>query len=192
MEFENNQMVHEQGSVTTPAVHSGGSGHGHGKWLVLVIIYLLVLGLSVFAVYFWQNNKLETSQKEVNNLKASQRIDESTTVDKDRYQAVFLSSGQVYFGKVTATNQQFISLSDIYYLRNATVPIIQLLFGSDSKDISLVKLGCELHIVKPRSSSRRCTGCAMSGSPPVARQPFMTCSANSRSRGRGGAKLNVP
>ena len=32
---------------------------------------------------------------------------------------------------------------------------------------------------------------AESGSPPVARQPFMTCCANSRCRGCGGAKLKV-
>ena len=35
---------------------------------------------------------------------------------ENSYQAVFLSNGQVYFGKIKETNQQFTTLSDTYYL----------------------------------------------------------------------------
>ena len=35
---------------------------------------------------------------------------------KDSYQAVFLSNGQVYFGKVRNLSKQYVTLTDTYYL----------------------------------------------------------------------------
>ena len=70
--------------------------------------------------------------------------DESKFVDKDKNQAVFLTNGQVYFGKVTSVNQQYLDLKDIYYLNvNQQVQPNQEQ-GQDS-NVSLVKLGNELH-----------------------------------------------
>ncbi|HTE22349.1 MAG TPA: hypothetical protein VK674_04900 [Candidatus Limnocylindria bacterium] len=70
--------------------------------------------------------------------------DEGRYVAKDRMQAVFLSGGQVYFGKIRALNNKYVGMNDIYYLRvNQQVQPKQ---GENAKqDISLVKLGCELH-----------------------------------------------
>ena len=65
-------------------------------------------------------------------------------VDSSKLQAVFLNGGQVYFGKITNLNDKYMRLSDIYYLRvNQTVQPN----GStaSNQDVSLVKLGCELH-----------------------------------------------
>ncbi len=39
-----------------------------------------------------------------------------TTFTKDSYQAVFLSNGQVYFGKVRNLSNQYVILTDTYYL----------------------------------------------------------------------------
>lgn len=70
---------------------------------------------------------------------------ESGYVNKDQYQAVFLNGGQVYFGKVTDLNSKYINLNDIYYLRvNQQVQPDQQQ-NTNANDISLVKLGCELH-----------------------------------------------
>lgn len=65
-------------------------------------------------------------------------------VDSKNMQAVFLNGGQVYFGKINAINSQYLKMSNIYYLRvNQQVqPNGQ---SSSNQDISLVKLGCELH-----------------------------------------------
>ena len=59
-------------------------------------------------------------------------------------QAVFLNGGQVYFGNIKALNNDYVKLNNIYYLRvnqqvqpNGTT--------ASNQDISLVKLGCELH-----------------------------------------------
>ena len=70
---------------------------------------------------------------------------EYSSVDKEKMQAVFLNGGQVYFGRVRGLNPQFMRLYDIYYLRvNQQVQPGQTQ-NQGSNDVSLVKLGCELH-----------------------------------------------
>ena len=64
------------------------------------------------------------------------------------YSAVFLTNGQVYFGKVYRTAADVVDLRDIYYLQ-----VNQAVQGDNSKaaaetsnqNIQLVKLGQELH-----------------------------------------------
>ncbi len=69
--------------------------------------------------------------------------------DPDKYQAVFLSNGQVYFGKVTDINLQTLVLEDIYYLRMSQALQASSLgeeTGQVSADnFSLIKLGNEIH-----------------------------------------------
>lgn len=67
-------------------------------------------------------------------------------VNKDVNQAVFLTNGQVYFGKVTAITNEYVNLTNIYYLNS------QQQDGDNNNNnqnqqtnFSLVKLGCELH-----------------------------------------------
>lgn len=68
---------------------------------------------------------------------------EGQYVDKNKMQAVFLNNGQVYFGKITELNSSYINLANIYYLRvNQQVQPGQ---QASQNDVSLVKLGCELH-----------------------------------------------
>ncbi len=69
---------------------------------------------------------------------------QSKYVNDNQYQAVFLNGGQVYFGKISELNTKYIALNNIYYLRvNQTVqPTANT---SNPNDVSLVKLGCELH-----------------------------------------------
>lgn len=64
---------------------------------------------------------------------------EANIVDKDRYQAVFLSTDQVYFGRIIELNNKYINLSDVYYLSAQK--------SDDQKEtnLELVKLGCEVH-----------------------------------------------
>jgi hypothetical protein len=74
------------------------------------------------------------------------QADESRFVAKDRMQAVFLNGGQVYFGKIRALNNKYVGVTDIYYLRvNQQVQPKSGASADQQQDISLVKLGCELH-----------------------------------------------
>ena len=58
------------------------------------------------------------------------------------YQAVFLTNGQVYFGKVVRRCDQEIRLTGIYYLQNDKQGVEAVNGGQDMK---LIKLGNELH-----------------------------------------------
>jgi hypothetical protein len=74
---------------------------------------------------------------------------EASFVDTAKQQAVFLTNGQVYFGKVSEVNKQYLTLNNIYYLNvNQQVqPNQKDTSGNNAANnsISLVKLGCELH-----------------------------------------------
>lgn len=75
-----------------------------------------------------------------NNTKAEQSY-----VDDTKLQAVFLNGGQVYFGKIGELNGKYLNMSNIYYLRvNQQVQPNQST-TANANDVSLVKLGCELH-----------------------------------------------
>jgi hypothetical protein len=71
---------------------------------------------------------------------------ENKYVDKTKFQAVFLNGGQVYFGKVHAMNDKYITLDNIYYLRvNQSQAQTNQTATDANQDVSLAKLGCELH-----------------------------------------------
>ena len=72
--------------------------------------------------------------------------EEQKYVDKNKFQAVFLNGGQVYFGKIHSLNGKFITIDNIYYLRvNQQVQPNQTTADASNQDVSLAKLGCELH-----------------------------------------------
>ncbi|CAN5464143.1 hypothetical protein BH10PAT3_BH10PAT3_6770 [soil metagenome] len=72
--------------------------------------------------------------------------DEQKYVDKTKFQAVFLNGGQVYFGRIHSLNDKFITVDNIYYLRvNQQVQPNQSTTSAANQDVSLAKLGCELH-----------------------------------------------
>lgn len=78
--------------------------------------------------------------------KDKQAYREGNYVRSDRMQAVFLNGGQVYFGKITDLNSKFLNMSNIYYLRvNQQVQPEQQNGQTNPNNVSLVKLGCELH-----------------------------------------------
>lgn len=65
-------------------------------------------------------------------------------IDSNKYQAVFLTNGQVYFGKLSDSSKFQIKIANIYYLQvqQNVQPA-----DKDAKDsqVSLAKLGQELH-----------------------------------------------
>lgn len=61
------------------------------------------------------------------------------------YQAVFLSNGQVYFGKLYRERSQYPVLRDIYYLQITQSPQPIRPGETPPANINVVKLGEELH-----------------------------------------------
>lgn len=69
--------------------------------------------------------------------------DNNYGIQEEKYQAVFLTNGQVYFGKIENHNN-FITMSDIYYLK-AQENLQSGSVSTTKPDITLIKLGNELH-----------------------------------------------
>src|SRR5436305_1386392 len=68
---------------------------------------------------------------------------ESKYIDNSKYQAVFLTNDQVYFGHIKTINSKYIILQSIFYLNNQTAQTSST--SNSSSNLSLVKLGCEVH-----------------------------------------------
>lgn len=71
-------------------------------------------------------------------------------VDKNRFQAVFLTNGQVYFGKLSGISGDYVNVKNIYYLQvqQSVQPSTDkpAKNGTDGdSQVSLTKLGKELH-----------------------------------------------
>ena len=75
----------------------------------------------------------------------------ATAIDSSKYQAVFFTNGQVYFGKLHSFNTGYLKLTDIYYLqsqqssgdnKNSANPQSA---STDQNNVQLIKLGDEIH-----------------------------------------------
>jgi len=67
---------------------------------------------------------------------------QSKFVDSKKYQAVFLTNGQVYFGKLKEVAGDYFKLTDIYYLTQNTTTSTSGQTTTDG-NYTLVKLGCQ-------------------------------------------------
>lgn len=132
MEFANRG----QQPVAAPAGRPTSSRRPKGKLarvaaLLSVVAVAVLLGLLIFLIG-------------LNRPKS-----EGQLVDSNKYQAVFLNGGQVYFGKVRELNKQYVTLDSIYYLRvneqAAEGEKTNQQTTNSNQQISLAKLGCELH-----------------------------------------------
>lgn len=99
--------------------------------IIIIILIVIIVGggwyLAKSNLLPWQNKTADTMAKPTD------------------WQAVFLSNGQVYFGKLTNENSQFISLEQIYYLQVQQPADAKATPAPNQQQISLIKLGSELH-----------------------------------------------
>lgn len=125
MELKNNPSAQN----APQSGYSGGSGMVKSVILVAVVAVLLIVVLAG-AVMFMKQDKVAGMD----------------SVKKDQYQAVFLTNGQVYFGKIEEMGKSQLKLTNIYYLQvqQSVQPAEQKKDG-DQAQISLAKLGDELH-----------------------------------------------
>ncbi len=99
--------------------------------ITLAIIIVIILG--VVGWFLWSGSQSNAS----------------TGIDSSKYQAVFFTNGQVYFGKLHTFNSESLKLTDIYYLQtqasstNSQNP--QQTSSSQTNNVQLIKLGDEIH-----------------------------------------------
>lgn len=77
-----------------------------------------------------------------------ERLKEVPKQPADKYQAVFLANGQLYFGRLSWPNSQYVTLQDIYYLQVVQQQLQGQQYSQQTghtPHVSLVKLGNELH-----------------------------------------------
>lgn len=126
-----------QTSSSASAVKKFGRGGKNGRGnmnlknaggLTFMIALLILVAGVIFAMINFKGNYTE-----------------GRFVDTKKYQAVFLNGGQVYFGNIKDLNSKFLKLDSIYYLRVNQQVQPDSNAAQNSNDVSLVKLGCELH-----------------------------------------------
>lgn len=130
---DSSQATPNQAAAPTGPKHRAGKSGLHAKLYQVGTTALLfsVTILAVFLILFVYRLDNRGEAKDVNTK---------------QMQAVFLNGGQVYFGKINSISDSSMRLSEIYYLRvNQQVQPNQANAQASQNDISLVKLGCELH-----------------------------------------------
>jgi hypothetical protein len=134
MEFMNRNGQPQAASTGAPhhSGHSSKKTRGKGMRIISAIL-LISIALLVASLAFY--------------IATGGNKSESEYVKSDKFQAVFLNGGQVYFGKIRDLNEKFITMDNIYYLRVNEQVQPDANAGTDQaqQDISLAKLGCELH-----------------------------------------------
>lgn len=72
-------------------------------------------------------------------------------IASDKYQAVFFTNGQVYFGKLSSEGRDYLKLTDVYYLQNQEAVSDETDSenpqdaGTTQSNTTLIKLGEEVH-----------------------------------------------
>ena len=148
MDFTNRSNQSGAPNVNRPVEGVGSVGHDHMgheqkrmhkmtgstglrvTQLILTFCIVVVLaGLTVFLVF----NKGTNERK---------------FVDNNNLQAIFLNTGQVYFGNIKTLNTNFLVVNNIFYLQansSSTGTGTTASTSPSNTSVSLVKLGCELH-----------------------------------------------
>ena len=68
--------------------------------------------------------------------------------DRSTFQAVFLTNGQAYFGKLESLGKDYVKLSNIYYLQVPGIQSNDQIEAEKTKKAELIKLGGEVHSPK--------------------------------------------
>ncbi|TSC83328.1 MAG: hypothetical protein G01um101419_11 [Parcubacteria group bacterium Gr01-1014_19] len=111
------------------------------KTILAVIVLAVIAVVLLLGYYLWQNGGP--------NWKVP------TILTKAPYQAVFLTNGQVYFGRASNLNANYVNLRDVYYLQVSQVlqPVDGRKEPQPQTAVNLAKLGIsELH--KPKDEMK--------------------------------------
>jgi len=106
-------------------------------WITGIAIIVILLGVGGWCAWSSMNNN------------------DTKSINSSEYQAVFLTNGQVYFGKIASINKTEFTLDHIYYLQvqqsvqpassGSSNTSTSGTASSNNSQVSLAKLGNELH-----------------------------------------------
>lgn len=98
---------------------------GIAAWLIAAVIAVAVIGGLLWFFLF--------------------RGSAAAQIEGGQYQAVFLTSGQVYFGKLSFVDDKYMKLTDVFYIQTASSGTDVQSSDSSDSDMQLIKLGNEIH-----------------------------------------------
>lgn len=132
---QTNQQPQTQ-SAPAPAprvANNASNGSGNRKIFAIIISAIVAVALIAGLALLWQMKDNTTST--------------STGVETDKYQALFMTNGQVYFGHLSNLDAGYAQLTDVYYLQvqQAVQPAADKKDATEQPKVSLTKLGNELH-----------------------------------------------
>jgi len=109
--------------------NDSGKNRGSKKGILwTIVVALLILVVAGVAWFIWSSAK--------NTV---------TGIDSSRYQAVFMSGGQVYFGKLSAFNDESFKITNVYYLNTQTATDEEASDAGQQNPIHLVPITSEIH-----------------------------------------------
>lgn len=136
------QPQHMAPQYSPQPMETDGGKNSKAPWIILgvVVIVLVVLGILFRGALFNKGGSTGAAMTDA-------------TSKPSGYQAIFLTNGQVYFGKINGGDTNYVDISDIYYLQVVTPPLqgnqqtgtTPAATSQAQPQISLVKLGNELH-----------------------------------------------
>lgn len=105
-----------------------------GKKKLIAIIASIVAAVVLIGgmIAIWMGNQANTA----------------VAIDTSKYQAVFFTNGQVYFGKLSVLNGSYMKLTDVFYLQSKSSDDSgnpQKTSSEDNNNVELIKLGNEIH-----------------------------------------------
>ena len=111
------------------------------KTILAVFVLAIIAVVLLLGYYLWQNGGTNWKLPSI--------------LTKTPYQAIFLTNGQVYFGRASNLNANYVILNDVYYLQVSQVlqPVQGKKEPQPQQSVNLAKLGItELH--KPKDEMR--------------------------------------
>jgi len=121
-----------QSADRAPSSHRTAKGNKPSRRFKLPLILAIILVAAIIGGIAWVNSNKNAS----------------TAIDNSKYQAVFFTNGQVYFGKLSPLNDEYLKLTDIYYLQTQAADAAESnpqQTSNDQSDVQLIKLGEEIH-----------------------------------------------
>jgi heme/copper-type cytochrome/quinol oxidase subunit 2 len=96
-------------------------------WTIIIVLAVIILGIIGWTV--WSNSK-----------------GADTGIDTSKYQAVFMSNGQIYFGKLSAFNDESLKITKVYYPQaQATGTTDEETDNNDQSNIQLFRVTDGVH-----------------------------------------------
>ena len=108
------------------------------RFLLPAIVAIVVIIIVATGLFMWSSMNRGASSSAV-----------ATAIDSSKYQAVFFTNGQVYFGKLKSFDAEYLKLTEVFYLQtngtDGSSNNPQQTAGNDSNNVQLIKLGNEIH-----------------------------------------------